>query len=678
MSDWVWWCVGCYTVLFMAPFGSAIIAKGKGIFMDSLKEAPTLIRHKSSSGLTLGISTKYTPLSNGVSIGDGAGMGPGIGGAFNSNQGSVLEPVTNVLREGLGRMGQRLEQFVYLFSITNRTSIRWRLLLALVFFWSYVLPVTRQNESRIFNPARSAPSFDINHPEPLCAARELNVAGYEDGPRHTSFEGYWQEYLEFHREMVKPESEGGVPFHKKKYLVFQPSDDGLGNRLQALLSSVVLAMVSRRAIILDWVAMPQCNANFADLFEHPPGLAWDMNTTLPEGFRETAEYKKKPEIWYPYCRNCALRSPVDSSSTWSKLLCKEDLGLNSTVPLVQIFSTQWFLPVIQHNPFWRSELCHMFPDGGKNAFEVLAKTLLKPAKPVQEKIDQVMNRIPKDTILIGLQVRRTENNAVEYDIEDAFLTCAATVVEEESARISRTDFRRTTSADYNNSAETSNGLYADVAGIVQSGHAMGAAAGMKRQESDFLISNSATTSVGPTMTETKFAYYLATDYRPTRTHFQNILGDQLFVLDNTFSPITESTSSKTSARHSLDSEYSSSLSTDTGGIGKSGSIDAPTSVSEPQREAVARNSVPGVQMAVAEMFLLAQADRIISSPYSTFGYFAHGYANVQPNIVKRDGTCIHRKSTQPCFQYWFGFANGGASCPIKATIEMSEDYDCWL
>ncbi|KAG0340573.1 hypothetical protein BG000_011701 [Podila horticola] len=632
MSDWVWWCVGCYVTLFLAPVGSQIVARCKTFFQN---RRDPLIRHKSSSGSTLGISTKYTPLSNGT-----GGSVP-----FN-NHGSVLSPIKAVVCQSLARMGERLEEIVFLFSKTNRTSTRWRLALAVVFFLSYVLPVTLNNESRTFNPARSAKSFDIQHPEPLCSARELSAPGYEDGPRHATFDGYWQEYLQFHREMVKPENEGGVPFNKKRFLVYQPSDDGLGNRLQALLSSVVLAMVSRRAIILDWVAMPQCNANFTDLFEHPPGLSWDMNTTLPVNFRDMPEYKKKPEIWYPYCRNCALRGPIDSTSNWSKLLCREDLGLNSTIPLVQIFSTQWFLPVIQHNPFWRSELCHMFPGGGENAFEVLAKTLLKPAKPVQDKIDQVMDRIPKDATLIGLQVRRTENNAVGHEIEDSFLSCADRVVEEEIAK----------AKIGGRTAQYKDRLYGRDE-IVQQGHAL---RGVTRQESNSRSEIPAVPSSGVP----KFAYYLATDYRPTRAHFQEILGDQLYVLDNTFSAKTSRSPLSNSYSEEdprLDPESPSSLSPST-----------------PQREAVARNSVQGVQTAVAEMFLLAQADRIISSPYSTFGYFAHGYANVQPNIVKRDGTCIHRKSTQPCFQYWFGFANGGASCPVRATIEMSEDYDCWL
>ena len=157
----------------------------------------------------------------------------------------------------MAAIGHKIEYSIFLFSTSNRTSTRWRLLLVLVLWLSYVIPVTMRNESRLFDPARSAPSFDIKHPEPLCSVREMQ--GFE--ARHDSFEGYWQEYLQFHRRMVLPEEEGGVPQDQKRFLVFQPSDDGLGNRLQALLSSVVMAMITRRAIVLDWLAMPQCNVS---------------------------------------------------------------------------------------------------------------------------------------------------------------------------------------------------------------------------------------------------------------------------------------------------------------------------------------------------------------------------------------------------------------------------------
>ncbi|KAG0204146.1 hypothetical protein BGX28_003797 [Mortierella sp. GBA30] len=488
--------------------------------------------------------------------------------------------------------------------------------------------------------------------------------------------------------MVLPEEDGGVPVDQKRFLIFQPSDDGLGNRLQALLSTVVLGMLSRRAIILDWIAMPQCNANFTDLFLPPEGLSWDLNTTLPN-HKDLPAYKTKPEIWYPYCRNCALRSPITPESTWSTLLCEQDFGINTSQPIVQILSTQWFLPVIQHNPYWRSQLCEIFPEGGKNAFQVLAERLLKPSSAVQRQIDSVLDRIPDDATLIGLQVRRTENNAVGQGIEDAFLSCAAEAVKEEEVKATaaaKSEWRGIVAGSGSGFVRNrhARGVYKedDADGerspIVQQGRSLE----LDSSSLSSLIRHDQGASLSSTTTKPRFAYFLATDYRPTRAHFQNVLGDQLFVLENTFQTQrkSENPSSKTNknapGEPSNDRDDRLSIDIETYDDARQQSTTMASTAS--QSEAVARNSVRGVQTAVAEMFLLAQADRIISSPYSTFGYFAHAYSNVQPNIVKRDGTCIKRRSTQPCFQYWFGFANGGAQCSISSTVEMSEDYDCWL
>jgi len=325
----------------------------------------------------------------------------------------------------------------------------------------------------------------------------------------------------------------------------------------------------------------------------------------------------------------------------------------------------------------------MFPDGGKNAFEILAKKLLRPSQAVQQKIDSVLNRVPDDVTLIGLQVRRTENNAVDSSIENSFLSCAEQVAEEEDTKFLEAwrtgSLRSQAKRDFGRNRRGSRGSQINNDGDSSRLDLEGSTTAAQKSRIGTLngLDGNARTS------RPKFAYYLATDYRPTRAHFQKILGDQLFVLDNTFqahkspsSSLTLAPSSNVSGSNSLDRQFNLSGALDN--LSASPSPSPSPLTSRAQREAVVRNSVEGVQTAVAEMFLLAQSDRIIMSPYSTFGYFAHAHANVQPNVVKRDGTCIKRKSTQPCFQYWFGFANGGAKCNIRSTVEMNEDYDCWL
>ncbi|KAF9939355.1 hypothetical protein BGZ67_009580 [Mortierella alpina] len=672
MSEWLWWCVGCYTALSLAPVGSTMVSRIKHLFLQhhlcGSRREP-LIRQKSSPSLFLPqANSKYSLLY------------PGI-----LKQDTCLRRVCVGVQNHLEGVGRQIDAVLQLFSVSAnpRTSLRWRLTLALLFWFSYVIPVTLNNESRVFNPAQSAASFDIAHPEFLCSNSGVGV----QRPRHGAFEGYWKEYLQFHKQMVLPEEAGGFPKDQKRFLIFQPSDDGLGNRLQALLSAVVMAMISRRAIILDWQATPQCNANFADLFQQPEGLAWDLNTTLPD-HEDLPAYKSKFEIWYPYCRNCAIRTSITPESTWSPLLCDRDLGLDPSMPIVQILSTQWFLPVLQHNAHWRPLLCEMLPEGGKNAFHDLASILLKPSRVVQDKVNSVLDRIPEDATLIGLQVRRTENNAVGQSIEDSFLGCAAQAVEEEeekAAAVASSEWRGVTGSgrDF-----VRNKLRRDFENLQHEGDDEGSRMVQQGRSLDLNVSAPFVDHLHPQTQKAQFAYFLATDYRPTRAHFQNVLGDKLYVLENTFQS-QKSDSLAVAPRTERDTEdgiveqqaHKRNPSQNDAAAARADIASRPNPASHakaPQTEAVVRNSVQGVQTAVAEMFLLAHADRIVSSPYSTFGYFAHAYANVQPNIVKRDGTCIKRRSTQPCFQYWFGFANGGAKCSVRATVEMSEDYDCWL
>lgn len=170
----------------------------------------------------------------------------------------------------LGPASRRVEHALFLFSHNNRSTNLPRFLIGCLLALSFAVPVVVHNEPRHFNPARAHPLFDILRPEPLCPS--LLLSGKKSGVGRVSeeslvkeeektFDDYWNEYVVFHRKMVIPEDQGGVPLRKKKFLMFTPTDDGLGNRLQALLSTVVLAMVTKRAIVLDWDASPQCNVS---------------------------------------------------------------------------------------------------------------------------------------------------------------------------------------------------------------------------------------------------------------------------------------------------------------------------------------------------------------------------------------------------------------------------------
>ena len=83
--------------------------------------------------------------------------------------------------------------------------------------------------------------------------------------------------------------------------------------------------------------------------------------------------------------------------------------------------------------------------------------------------------------------------------------------------------------------------------------------------------------------------------------------------------------------------------------------------------------------AVVENWLLGEADEILISPYSTFGFVAHGRTGLKPYIVTSDTLhCFQMDTSQPCFQYWFGMTRLPCWKDEWASTEMINQHDCYL
>ncbi|KAF8951287.1 hypothetical protein BGZ46_004080, partial [Entomortierella lignicola] len=148
MSEWVWWCIGCYTVLTSAPSWALILAKIRislGFGPSQLSQLQQQqhdargesfgLRNKSAQippSPLLSSSYKYSPLRN-IDNNDFDLDSESGNNTYNAKSTSV-------------DFFSRLENIAQLFSISNRSSIRWRMLLALALWLSYVIPVTVNNE----------------------------------------------------------------------------------------------------------------------------------------------------------------------------------------------------------------------------------------------------------------------------------------------------------------------------------------------------------------------------------------------------------------------------------------------------------------------------------------------------------------------------------------------------
>ena len=58
----------------------------------------------------------------------------------------------------------------------------------------------------------------------------------------------------------------GDPITIKKRIVLHLGESGLGNRLLATVSAVVLAVIMDRVLVLDWGTNKGCAASYDDLF----------------------------------------------------------------------------------------------------------------------------------------------------------------------------------------------------------------------------------------------------------------------------------------------------------------------------------------------------------------------------------------------------------------------------
>ena len=90
-----------------------------------------------------------------------------------------------------------------------------------------------------------------------------------------------------------------------------------------------------------------------------------------------------------------------------------------------------------------------------------------------------------------------------------------------------------------------------------------------------------------------------------------------------------------------------------------------------------RSSIDGMKNALIDLWLLGESDEIIISPYSTFGYVAHGRTSKVPYLVTRNNKCVKLLSSQPCFQYWFGITLLPCFKKEHLTVDMLNQEDCW-
>jgi len=229
------------------------------------------------------------------------------------------------------------------------------------------------------------------------------------------FEEVLRDYIAFHNDMWKR------PVDQHRILLYHTTNEGLGNRIEGLVSAFVLAVVTDRAFMVDWSADSKCNAELRDLFGNP-GFNWEVDWNVVRW-----EESKRESFYYAYCRACPIRTRNEEvTNTWESLLCRPNAGFDPHTRVVSILSTQWFAPVMAMNPHLRTKICNLF---GADMWGAVAPHLLKLNTELQNRMNsfKINHGWTKDAEVISLQIRRLEGFGISVNVADAFLRCASAI-----------------------------------------------------------------------------------------------------------------------------------------------------------------------------------------------------------------------------------------------------------
>ncbi|KAJ9464293.1 putative fucosyltransferase 9 [Diplonema papillatum] len=413
-------------------------------------------------------------------------------------------------------------------------------------------------------------------------------AFFESDAGHTHNARYWEApergparellgaYARFHRETVR---KGG----KVDAVVVRPIGQ-LCNRLMTIATGFVLALVTRRVLVVDDAGF-YCSMN--DLFDKP-GFDW-LQQQLPAGVSLRAD--------------AVVRNP--NRPPWSeteKLLCK---NLSGAYPAgITLNMNQYMVPYVLQNPKYKEALRDIFP--GLDLFTPIARFLFRPVAAIRSARDAfIREHFTPGRHVVGLQVRSGSDFTANF----------------------------MTASDW--ALYKSCGLEPD------------------RTSSEPPPGGEAAGTSGKRMRKNNVLFFVATDTEQGREAASQNLG-----ADVTFGP---------------------------GPFLRS-------------------NNPKGVQMALLDVLLLAEADSLVTTAWSSFGYMASGLRGGYNKIVsdynaagavavapereqffmgvphKSDKRviCAHPPTHQPCFHKFANWGAREASCfqPDMIAEEMLNGRYC--
>lgn len=209
---------------------------------------------------------------------------------------------------------------------------------------------------------------------------------------------------------------------EERFLIFRVGNPtiGLGNRLLGLISSFLLAMLTRRTFLVDLD-----DYRVDDLFCPPLGNhSWTFTgswtkiaSTLQTGALPAEEVDHLSGMYGKLAVLKLTERPEDEPATWS-LLLDGDLGRRwNNVQIIQVQSNQYFVPLLFGNQHYRSILQSWFPTG--EVATILARHLLRPRPFIWQSVRRHLEGVRLGEDSLGLQIRSFAGGPDPEDLQGA-------------------------------------------------------------------------------------------------------------------------------------------------------------------------------------------------------------------------------------------------------------------
>lgn len=177
------------------------------------------------------------------------------------------------------------------------------------------------------------------------------------------------EYIQFHNQELCKNSKD------LKFLIHLPLA-GLGNRIQSIISSFTLAMLTNRIFLFD-LSHSGFLCQEDDLFFND-SIFYNINILYHHSkiYRDLS-FK---EFLLKYSKILHFHSPLDDENI-SKLFCEK---FEMEEKIIFIETDEYYLPLMLHNPFYKDILRNSFKN---DIFGILLRFLLKPNLEILKMMD---------------------------------------------------------------------------------------------------------------------------------------------------------------------------------------------------------------------------------------------------------------------------------------------------